>query len=805
MIKPIYPPGAKILFVTGVPTERETISGKVLHPETNGGRMFDRLLTNCRLTRYDVATTSIAKDKAPGGRYSFFFDKPKTFSEPRPIMSKWIEDLKQEIRLHNPNIIVPLGDMATKILTNEDKLTEVRGYTMSSTLLPEKKILCTYDPYEVFNQQNLGFTTVMDFRKAVRNSDTPSMLADARNLISSPSYTQFVEYINWILHDHKDPVSLDIETTPSGHLAILGLAANPNLGMSFTFLRGGKALFSPEKEFQLWRLLARLFKEKTLIMHNGLFDMASMWYHLGILASGYTIDTMVAIHICWPETPRSLSYMSSICLDVPKWKHTAAEAKAMYNCEDCTNTYGGWEFMSKELEKGNHWETFNFEMKQVWPASMMQLQGVHVDKEIQKSLINSTKMEINYLEKELLQEIGRPINFRSSQQLQTLLYQDLKLPIQYKRRKRKTDPRKVTADEEALKKLARKTNNPVLEKIIKYKKLYKLISSFLEIEVSPESRTHTSYNITGAKLQFIKKGAVIEDDGQRQSFGRWSSSESIIIPYGSGNLQNIPPVARKMYADPPKVYVQADYKQAEAVVVSYEILDLPMIKLFKDSFGLTPEECKAKNLDIHKLTAARNFNIPIEKVTKELRDVGKTLRHAVAYSAGPKVVATKLGCSLSHAKVLLETHHNGCPQLRIWHKNIEQQLRQTRILTNLLGRKHKFLKALNEDTFRSAYSYIPQSTVGDLLNFALIRLYENYGEDLEIALQLHDAIYCLVEPSLVDWTCTVMRQCMLIPLTSSHGEKFYIDVDFKVGPSWGEMEDYTSTYTHKIPLEDIMK
>jgi DNA polymerase-1 len=248
------------------------------------------------------------------------------------------------------------------------------------------------------------------------------------------------------------------------------------------------------------------------------------------------------------------------------------------------------------------------------------------------------------------------------------------------------------------------------------------------------------------------------------------------------------------------VYLQADYKQAEAVVVSYEILDLPMIKLFKDSFGLTPAECKERNLDIHKLTAARNFRISLDQVTKELREIGKTIRHATSYSAGPKVLATKLGISLRDAKALLDDHHNSCPQLKIWHRKIEQELKKNRTLTNLLGRKHKFLKLLGDDLYRSAYSYIPQSTVGDLLNLALIRLYENYGEEIIIALQLHDALYTIVPVELIDWAATIMKQCMMIPLTSSHGEKYYIDCDFKVGPSWGDMSDYTPQFTHEIIL-----
>lgn len=102
-----------------------------------------------------------------------------------------------------------------------------------------------------------------------------------------------------------------------------------------------------------------------------------------------------------------------------------------------------------------------------------------------------------------------------------------------------------------------------------------------------------------------------------------------------------------------------------------------------------------------------------------------------------------------------------------------------------------FLERWGDQLFRSAYSYIPQSTVGDLLNLALVRLYEKYGEEMNIIIQLHDAIYVEVKESEVQSTVDKMRECMLIPLQSPYGEEYTIDVDFSVGPSWGEMEDYS--------------
>lgn len=157
------------------------------------------------------------------------------------------------------------------------------------------------------------------------------------------------------------------------------------------------------------------------------------------------------------------------------------------------------------------------------------------------------------------------------------------------------------------------------------------------------------------------------------------------------------------------------------------------------------------------------------------------------YSAGPAVLSARLDISLRDAKTLLQTYHNACPQLNIWQVRIQEELRRTRTLTNLFGRRHYFLERWGDGLFRSAYSFIPQSTVGDLLNKALVNIYYNTPE-LHIILQLHDAIYVLVDDSKLQQAMSTMREMMILPLRYKD-EEFTIDVDFSCGKSWGDMED----------------
>jgi len=334
-----------------------------------------------------------------------------------------------------------------------------------------------------------------------------------------------------------------------------------------------------------------------------------------------------------------------------------------------------------------------------------------------------------------------------------------------------------------------KTHNPILEKIMELKKLIKLVTGFLNIEVSPLGTVNTCYNITGATMSRETKGYTVDDEGAYKSFGRWSSSKSIIIPYGSGNLMNIPKKARKMFTAPEgKVYLQADYCQAEAVVVAYLIGDNRLKRMFSQAYGKSKSYLKENHLDVHKHTAAMMFKKDVKDITSEERTIGKTLRHAVSYSAGPAVLSARLDISLKDAKLLLQTYHNSNPQLQVWQFRIQEELRRTRTLTNLLGRRHYFLSRWGDDLFRSAYSFMPQSTVGDLLNKALVNIYYHHPE-LDIMIQLHDAIYCLVPEDNILFYANTMREAMRLPLTHQ-GETFYIDTDFSTGKSWGDMEEF---------------
>lgn len=774
------PLDAKIMLLGEAPGEEEDKIGRPF--VGTAGRTLDSLLGQAGIARYQCLVTNVARERPPANKISYHFEDKKC-TIPKPRLRAWIDKLKEEIELYQPNVIVALGATALWALTGEKKISDFRGYVIPCSLVPGKKVISTYHPQAVNYEYKLHYPTVLDLRKALRHSAYPGLPENKQTFLPNVSVKQFIAYMEeCIAHPEWEYLSIDVETVqPGSHIEELGLSHDPNFGISIFLLKGRAAAMSENDEVLLWQTFARLIKLKKIVMQNASYDIGVLWHNQHILIENLWMDTLLAAHICWPELPRDLGFLGSICLDIQPWKNSSKSE--IYNPADAANTLGIAFVLNKEIDKQGLRKVFDFEMGLIPVSLMLQLQGIAVDKGKQQELLMYWQKKRAELKTQLDTVIGREINFNSSKQMQQLLYFDLGLPIQYKRRKSVEETRTMTTDANALRTLARLVpNNPVFNLILDYKKADILINNFLSVETSPEGKVHTSYNITGA-------ASDDEEDTKKtkRSFGRWSSSMSIILPYGSGNLQNIPPEARKMYrARPGWKIIEADYAQAEAVVVAYLTGDHRLQKMFKDSFGLSKTE---KSIyDIHKMTIATMLSIPVDQVTSEQRVAGKTIRHATSYSAGPQVLANRLGIKLASAKALMELYHRANPHLKMWYMRIQAELKKTRTLYNLLGRKHRFLDRWGDSLFRSAYSFIPQGTVGDLLNTAIKKVYDEHLTlpfDMIILLQLHDAMYVMVKEENVMEAIKFMRKCMLIPLV--HGnEEFMIDVDFQIKDSWGE-------------------
>ena len=173
------------------------------------------------------------------------------------------------------------------------------------------------------------------------------------------------------------------------------------------------------------------------------------------------------------------------------------------------------------------------------------------------------------------------------------------------------------------------------------------------------------------------------------------------------------------------ILCEADLAKAEAHVVAFLCQDANMIEAFESG------------IDVHSFNASKIFDVPIEDVLEEhhrgnpngktMRDMGKRVVHASNYNMGPQTFSDNLATentfmSQSECKILLQNYQDRFPGLRRWHKEIENEVRASRVLYNLFNRPRRFLGMMNAALYRNAYSYKPQSTVAELLNKGMIKM-----------------------------------------------------------------------------------
>jgi hypothetical protein len=171
-----------------------------------------------------------------------------------------------------------------------------------------------------------------------------------------------------------------------------------------------------------------------------------------------------------------------------------------------------------------------------------------------------------------------------------------------------------------------------------------------------------------------------------------------------------------------------------------------------------------------------------------MRQSGKKSNHGLNYDLGANGFAATYGMSIAEARRCYDLYHRAYPSLKVWHSSIRNKLSVDRTLENLFGRKRRFLNRWCDDLFKAAYSYIPQSTVAQLLNGGLIDIYENQDyeqalRDLDILSQVHDSMLAQYPVGKVDQFAEAILRCKDYfdkPMIAN-GREFSIRTDAKIG------------------------
>ena len=397
---------------------------------------------------------------------------------------------------------------------------------------------------------------------------------------------------------------------------------------------------------------------------------------------------------------------------------------------------------------------YHVEMPLVEVLADMEYEGVKVDKEKLNELGSQFKEIIKKLESEIYKISGEEFNINSPKQLGVILFEKLGLPVI---KKTKTS---YSTNAEVLDKL--KDQSPIIDKIIEYRQIVKLNSTYVEgllSIINPiDGRIHSSFNQTITTT------------------GRISSTEP--------NLQNIP-VKLEMGRNIRKVFisdkecklVDADYSQVELRVLAHMSQDETMIDAFKH------------NEDIHTKTASQVFNVSMDEVTSKQRSDAKAVNFGIVYGKSDFGLSEDLNIPVKQAKEYIENYFNKYNKIKEFMDNIIEDASSNGYVTTILNRR-RYIPEIKSSNFmlrnagkRAAMNAPIQGSAADIIKIAMINVYKKLEENnlkSKLILQVHDEL--IVEA--VDSEIDIVKKIVKDEMENAVCLDVNLDVDLNIGDSW---------------------
>ena len=375
----------------------------------------------------------------------------------------------------------------------------------------------------------------------------------------------------------------------------------------------------------------------------------------------------------------------------------------------------------------------------------MESRGFPVDREALTRFGASLGREIEQLQKEIYALAGEEFNVNSTKKLGEILFDKLALPPYGKT---KTG---YSTNIEVLEKLLGK--HPIVEKIIDYRKLTKLKSTYADAllrYIGPDGRIRTTLNMTVTAT------------------GRLSSADP--------NLQNIPvrtelggEVRRMFVASPGCVLVDADYSQIELRILSCLADDKVMQQAFLDGE------------DIHRATASQVFGVPREEVTPLMRSRAKAVNFGIVYGISDYSLRQDIHVTRAEARAYMDSYLAHYSGVKKYMAQVVERAREKGYAETLFGRR-RYLPELKASNFnqrsfgeRVAMNMPVQGTAADIIKLAMIRVAKRLRAELpeaRLLLQVHDELIAECPEELAEKAAAILTEEMqgaaslAVPLTA---------------------------------------
>lgn len=466
-------------------------------------------------------------------------------------------------------------------------------------------------------------------------------------------------------------------------------------------------------------------------------------------------DVLLAAYLLDPtRTTYGLAYISET-FGVSLQEGTDVETRLL---GDAQFVYDVWPKAKEAMENATVTTLYQtIEEPLIHTLAMMEMNGFTVNRDALQEMERELSLEADALEEAIYDDAGETFNINSTKQLGVILFEKLQLPVI---KKTKTG---YSTDSSVLDEL--KDKHPMIDKILRFRALKKLISTYLdglEPLISPETgRVYASFN------QMVT------------ATGRLSSSDP--------NLQNIPirtEQGRKIRSlfVPGKGFdyiLSGDYSQIELRLLAHLSQDPTMIDGFKHG------------QDIHRRTASEVFGIPFDDVTPEERSHAKAVNFGIIYGISDFGLARNIGISRPKAKEYIQSYFKRYSTIHEYMNGLIAKAHETGLATTMFGRI-RALPEINAKNFtrrsfaeRTAMNTPIQGSAADIIKLAMNAVQqelEKRGLKSQLLVQVHDELVLEVPDSEKDEVTALLKDTMEHIVTLS----VPLVVDIHYGKNWEE-------------------
>ena len=692
---------------------------------------------------------------------------------------------------------IPQNKRRETLLANKDKALLSKKLVTLKDNVPVVDDPNSFIMQEVKKDNLYNFLREMEFNRLLsqaisfygEESNKKQNLVSKKNKTSDIDKKKYKSIINekdldsWLkILSEQSVISVDTETSSLNPL-------ETNLvGISFCY-GPNKACYIPiahknfknlDKEFVLKKIKTVLEDESIrkvgqnikfdfiVLKQNGIEiksieDTMLISYTLDAGTNRHNLDTLAEIHL----NHKNISYKELVGSGKKKLNFSDIDLKKSteYAAEDADVTLRLYEYLSSRMNEEKLNKIYEvFEKPMVKILSKLENNGIKVDSLYLKKLSNKFELRLKKIEKDIYKIAGKNFNIASPKQLGEIIYNELKIA-----KLKKTKKGSLATSAKVLEDLAL-SGHEFPNLILDWRQVSKLKNTYtdaLQDHISKKTkRVHSSFLLAATNT------------------GRLASSDP--------NLQNIPikseegrEIRKSFISEKKNILVSADYNQIEMRILA----DIADVKELKKAFK--------NNEDIHSLTASQVFNVPIDKISDDLRRKAKAINFGIIYGITQYGLAKQISVSNHEALEFINSYFKKFPEIKEYMNSTINICRKQGYVSNIFGRRIH-LRGINDKNFsvrsfqeRAAINAPIQSTAADIIRLAMIKI-DNIIEtnkkfNAKMLLQIHDELIfeCMEKDS--SYIKKIVKESM-ISISSSDHHMFSIPLEVSVnsGYNWGE-------------------